>query len=172
MIRLEWQAIGPGEGHEAGRSLLARMYREYRGQEMPEIVLEERGKPRFAEDPLCFSVTHTPRHVFCAISEKPIGIDAEEMDREINPKLAEKILSPSEMIRYEAAADKRAALLRLWVLKEAAAKLSGEGLRGYPKHTDFSPQDPRILELDGCYVAVLQMQNAECKMAVFPPEMY
>ena len=156
MIRLEWQAIGPGEGHEAGRSLLARMYREYRGQEMPEIVLEERGKPRFAEDPLCFSVTHTPRHVFCAISEKPIGIDAEEMDRKIDLRLADKILSPTERTRYDAAPDKSAALLKLWVLKEAAAKRSGEGLRGYPRHTDLSPDDPRVQRIDGCYVAVIE----------------
>ena len=45
-------------------------------------------------------------------------------------------------------------LLRLWVLKEAAAKLSGEGLRGYPNHTDFSPEDPRLREIDGCIVAI------------------
>jgi phosphopantetheinyl transferase len=93
--------------------------------------------------------------VFCALSDEPVGIDAEEKERKIDLRLAEKILSPSEKIRYEAAGDKRAALLRLWVLKEAAAKLTGEGLRGYPNHTDFSPDDPHILELDGCYVAVL-----------------
>ena len=38
----------------------------------------------------------------------------------------------------------------------AAAKLSGEGLRGYPNHTDFSPDDPRITEMNGCRVAVME----------------
>ena len=64
--------------------------------------------------------------------------------------------SETEYARWEAARDKRDALLRLWVLKEAAAKLSGDGLRGYPNGTDFSPADIRIKEIDGCYVAVLK----------------
>ena len=85
----------------------------------------------------------------------PIGIDAEEIDRDINLRLAEKILSPAEKAHFDSAADKRLTLLKFWVLKEAAAKLSGEGLKGYPNHTDFSPEDPRILEQEGCLVAVL-----------------
>lgn len=159
MIALEWRSIEPGQGHEAGRSLLAQMYRAHRGMELPDIVLEDRGKPRFVEDPLQFSISHTGRHVFCALSTGPIGIDAEEMDREIDLRLAEKILSGPERARYEAAADKRAALLRLWVLKEAAAKCSGEGLRGYPNRTDFAIDDPRIQIIDGCYVAVIEGGN-------------
>ena len=64
-------------------------------------------------------------------------------------------LSPEEFARYEASGDKNRTLLTFWVLKEAAAKLSGQGLRGYPNHTNFSPEDPRVTELDGCLVAVL-----------------
>ena len=86
----------------------------------------------------------------------PVGIDAEEKDRKVNLRLADKILSDTERILFDAASDKQAALLRLWVLKEASAKLSGEGLNGYPNHTDFSPDDDRITEIDGCYVAVLK----------------
>ena len=47
-------------------------------------------------------------------------------------------------------------MLTFWVLKEAAAKLSGEGLRGYPNHTHFSLEDPRVTELDGCILAVME----------------
>jgi len=155
VIALEWKAIAPGEGRGEGRALLARMYRAHRGCEMPGIVPEERGKPRFVEDSTCFSISHTKRHVFCAISDRPIGIDAEEIDRTIDLRLAGKILSPEERAQYDTAPDKRLALLKLWVLKEAAAKCSGEGLRGYPKHTDFSLSDPRVTERDGCLLAVV-----------------
>ncbi len=159
MIALEWAAIGPGEGHEAGRALLQKMYRAHRGCDMPLIVTEARGKPRFADDSLQFSISHTKHHVFCAISDRPIGIDAEEADRDIDLRLAEKILSPTERVRYEEAPDKRTALLKLWVLKEAAAKQSGQGLQGYPNLTDFSPEDPRVNTIDGCYVAVIEGEN-------------
>ena len=155
-VFLAGEPLNGRTGHQAGRQLLRRLYREKTGLPCPEILVAPRGKPYFQDSPLYFSITHTPRHVFCALSEKPVGIDAEELDRKVSPRLAEKILSPTELPRYLAAADQRLALLRLWVLKEAAAKLSGDGLRGYPNHTDFSPDDPRIRELEGCVVAILQ----------------
>ena len=135
---------------------MQQLYREETGADCPAILTAPRGKPYFQDSPLHFSISHTKKHAFCVLSFRPVGIDAEEMDRKINLQLAEKILSASERARFDSAADKRDALLRLWVLKEAAAKLTGEGLRGYPNRTDFSPDDTRIHEIDGCYVAVLE----------------
>ena len=140
-------------GHDAGRMLLAEMYP---GETLPPIAIGERGKPYFVDAPWHFSISHTPRHAFCALSERPIGIDAEETDREINLKLAEKILSPSEKAEFDEAEDKRLALLTFWVLKEAAAKLTGEGLKGFPNHTNFTLDDPRVRKIDGCLVAVME----------------
>ena len=153
---LAWTRLDGRGGHEAGRQLLARLYRAETGADCPPILTTPRGKPYFEDSPLHFSITHTKNHAFCVLSPHPVGIDAEEQDRNINLRLADKILSPPEKARFEKAPDKRAALLRLWVLKEAAAKCSGEGLRGYPAHTDFSPEDHRITEIDGCYVAVIK----------------
>jgi len=143
-------------GHEAGRQLLQQLYRAQTGQALPEILVTDRGKPYFADSPWHFSISHTPKHAFCVLSRNNISIDAEELDRKINLKLADKILSPSERMQFDAAENKEKALLTLWVLKEAAAKLSGEGLRGYPNHTHFSLEDPRVTELDGCLIAVME----------------
>ena len=143
-------------GHEAGRELLASLYREATGEELPPIAVADRGKPYFVDSTWHFSISHTHRHVFCALAMHPLGIDAEELDRNINLRLAEKILSPVEKAQYDAAEDKRHALLTFWVLKEAAAKLTGEGLKGYPNYTEFSLDDPRVKRIDGCLVAVLE----------------
>ena len=153
---LAWTRLDGRGGHEAGRQLLARLYRAETGADCPAILTTPRGKPYFEDSPLHFSITHTKNHAFCVLAPHPVGIDAEEQDRNINLRLADKILSPPEKAHLEKAPDKRAALLRLWVLKEAAAKCSGEGLRGYPNRTDFSPEDHRITEIDGCYVAVIE----------------
>lgn len=123
---------------------------------MPEISLKEEGKPYFPGENLHFSITHTNRHVFCALSSHPIGIDAEELDRPVKPQLAKHILSAGELRQYEQAADPHRALLTFWVLKEAAAKQTGKGIRGYPNDTDFSLSDPRVQELQGCLVAVIE----------------
>ena len=152
---LAWEPLEGRGGHEAGRALLARLYREAAGTDCPAIALTDRGKPYFDGSPLHFSISHTKAHVFCALWDRPLGIDAEEMDREIRLGLADRILSPGERARFDAAPDKRQALLRLWVLKEAVAKYTGEGLRGFPNQTDFDPNDPRVREIDGCYVAVI-----------------
>ena len=138
--------------HEAALCLLTELY----GGPLPEIRRTERGKPYFVDSPLHFSISHSKRHVFCALSNKPIGIDCEETDREVGLSIAKKILSPMEFEQFQQADDKRLALLRFWVLKEAAVKCTGEGLRGYPNHTAFSLNDPRVREIDGCLVAVIE----------------
>lgn len=143
-------------GHEAGRKLLAQLYREETGQELPEIRIGEHGKPYFSDSSLHFSISHTKSHAFCVLSEKNVGIDAEELTRKVHLPLADKIFSPGERLQYDAAADKERAFLAFWVLKEAEAKLTGEGLRIYPNHTNFSLDDPRVTEIDGCLVAVLE----------------
>ena len=155
-MKLAWARLEGRSGHEVGRQLLQQLYREETGTDCPPILIAPRGKPYFEDCSLHFSISHTKKHAFCVLSDHPVGIDAEEKDRNIDLRLAEKILSPAEKQQFDAAEDKRLALLTFWVLKEAAAKCSGEGLRGYPNRTDFSLDDPRVTELDGCLVAIVE----------------
>ena len=150
-MRIASCALAGRTGHEAGRALLAALYREETGHELPPIAVKAGGKPYFPGSDWHFSISHTPRHAFCALSRREIGID-----RNVNLALAEKILSPGEKAQFDAAPDKRRALLTFWVLKEAQVKRTGEGLRGYPNKTDFSLDDPRVTEMDGCLVAVIE----------------
>ena len=150
-MELLWQRLDGRSGHEVGRLLLAQAVNP-----LPEICYTDRGKPYFADNSCHFSISHTKNHAFCAVSPRNIGMDAEESDRKINPRLAETYLSSTEKARFDAAEDKQACLLRLWVLKESYAKLTGRGLGDYLKQTDFDPDDPRIQLIDGCYVAVME----------------
>ena len=143
-------------GHEAGRQLLRELYRAETGENLPEISATDRGKPYFPGSPWHFSISHTPKHAFCVLSKNNVALDVEEADRKINLHLAEKILSPGEKAQFDAAENQEKALLTFWVLKEAAVKLSGDGLRGYPNHTNFSLDDPRVTEMNGCILAVLE----------------
>ena len=163
MLKIQSWALNGLNSRVAGQLLLKSMYEELTGEEMPDIGKMPRGKPYFLTGDLHFSITHTKNTVFCAIADVPVGIDAEEMTRVVNPSLAEKILSPGEYEQYavlEDEEDKNQALLRFWVLKEAEVKCSGLGLRGYPNHTDLSLDDPRVQEMDGCYVAVICQEDA------------
>ena len=152
-MELLWTRLEPGDrGHDAAYRLLEQLA----GAPLPEILVEKQGKPYFAAGKPHFSISHTDEHAFCCLSERNVGIDAEEIGRRIDLRLAERWLSDSEKCRLEVARDREDALLRLWVLKESYAKLTGRGLGNYLKNTDLSPEDPKIQVIDGCYVAVLE----------------
>lgn len=155
-MQVGYKKIENETGHAAGRDLLAQMYRQRTREEMPPICTAEKGKPYFAQGKLHFSISHTKNHVFCVLSDRPVGIDAEELTRQVKPMLAQKILSAGELQQYENAADKNRALLTFWVLKEAQAKCTGEGIHGYPCHTEFLLDDARVTEREGCLVAVIE----------------
>ena len=172
MFKLDFWPLNGLDSRVAGKLLLAQMYEELTGEELPPIEKAPRGKPYFPGSDLHFSITHTKTTVFCAIADTPLGIDAEDLTRKVSPALAEKILSPYEYAQYEAVPeeDKNEALLRFWVLKEAEAKCSGLGLRGYPDHTEFDLEDPRVQELGGCLVAVIQAQEPQVEDYTEPRE--
>lgn len=151
-MKLLSEKLNGRDPHLAGLSLLEKLY----GAPLPEIKRTPLGKPYFPGENLQFSISHTKNYVFCAVAEHPIGIDAEELERDIRLSLAEKILSPGELQQFQNAPDKRRALLTFWVLKEAAGKCTGEGLQLWPNHTDFALTDPRVQEIDGCLVAVIE----------------
>lgn len=154
-MRLAFRERNGCDGHRLGRQLLEELYGQETGESLPPVSVTSRGKPYLENSAWHFSISHTPRHVFCALGRENMGLDAEELDRKIPLALAEKILSPGEKQQFDRAEDKEKALLTFWVLKEADAKRTGEGLRIYPNHTNFSLDDPRVQEIDRCLVAIL-----------------
>ena len=158
-MRVACCALEGRSGHKAGRWLLSVLYRHETGEPMPEILRTDRGKPYFKDSPLHFSITHTKKHAFCVLSCRNVGIDAEELDRRVNLRLAEKILSPGELRQFMQSEDRKKTLLTFWVLKEAQVKLTGEGLQGYPNHTDFTLPHEAVREVDGCLLAILEEKD-------------
>lgn len=159
MLALESRPLDGRNGHEAGRALLRQMVEQLTGTPMPPVEKTPMGKPYFVGSKLQFSISHTKTHVFCALSDRPIGIDAEELTRQVDLRLAEKILSEHELACYRQASDKNRALLTFWVLKEAAAKCTGRGLQGFPNRTNFSLTDTRVRMQEGCLVAVIEEED-------------
>ena len=148
--------VGPEGGHLAGRALLKELYETHFGTDLPEIRTTPRGKPYFEGSNVYFSISHSKSRVFCVLSDRPVGIDAEETDRQADLRLAKKVLSAGEYSQFESADDPRKVLLTFWVLKEAQAKCTGEVLRGYPNHTEFVLPDPRVWEQEGHLVALIE----------------
>ena len=152
------EALNGRNGHGVGRELLARLYKQATGKDLPPIAVTPRGKPYFPDGVWHFSISHTDHYAFCALSRHNIGLDAEEKGRKVTWAMVEKFASETEKSRL--GDDPQDAFLRLWVLKEANSKLTGRGMGNWLKATEFDPFDPRIQEINGCYVAVLEENDA------------
>lgn len=104
------------------RSLLRYAIREMYGIPLPAIDKTEAGKPLFPDRPeIHFSLSHSKRHVMCAVGDAPVGADIEE-ERPLSRRLVERYSTPEELSQFE--------FLELWVLKESRLKLMGGTLPG------------------------------------------
>jgi 4'-phosphopantetheinyl transferase len=88
----------------------------------------EHGKPLLADYPdIHFSLSHCREAVACVVSDRPVGIDVESIGRYREP-LAAYTMSETERAAIAAAPSPEAAFTRLWTMKEALLKCSGQGI--------------------------------------------
>lgn len=111
--------------------LLCEALRERGITEPPTFVYGregQEGKPSLAEHPeIHFNLSHCKHAVVCAVSERPVGVDVEALGR-YSERLARYTMNEDEQAEIAAAEDKDVAFTRLWTMKEATAKLTGEGI--------------------------------------------
>ena len=109
------------ENFPSTERLMQAVFSAHYGIRDARIVRGENGKPFLEGNALFFSVSHTEKLYFVAVSEENIGIDAEPTDREIH--------LPALLSRFPAAerseiADK-ADFLRHWTARESGTKWMG-----------------------------------------------
>jgi 4'-phosphopantetheinyl transferase len=126
-----------------------------RSPEAWRFVAEPNGKPRLdgalGSDDLAFNLSHTRGFVACAVGfGSMIGIDVEARSRTPSGlDIAERFFSASEVaiLRGAPAKLKPETFLRLWTLKEAFIKATGEGLTRALDSFSFS-LDPVSIAFD------------------------
>ena len=147
---------GGVNGSEAVYSLLAYAFRTEYSEKLPVIAKTPNGKPYFQEiRDIHFSLSHSATHVFCALSDSPVGADIES-PRQISTRALKFFCSSEELALFDP--------LDLWVLKESYLKLIGATLpemRSIKFSLDngkiVAPEESVISKLygiDGCRAAV------------------
>ena len=123
--------------HELGRRqcvlaylLLKRALREEFGiMENPVFAFGEHGKPTLVGHPdIHFNLSHCREAVLCVVSDRPVGCDVESI-REFHESLVRYTMNDAEVRQIEQAPHPATEFIRLWTMKEAVLKLSGEGIR-------------------------------------------
>ena len=123
--------------HEQGRKTCAAAYlllceglrKEYGIEQPPVFEYGEHGKPAIVGHPeIYFNMSHCKEAAICVLSDKPVGVDIESI-RRYSESLARYTMNDAEMTLIERAERPEVEFIRLWTLKEAVLKLSGEGIR-------------------------------------------
>ena len=104
----------------------------------PEVIRFDRtadGKPYAVGLNVHFNISHSGSLVLCAVSERSVGIDVEQL-RPVNARLTKKVCTPAELAYIQEVpgwGDKLTGeamirFFRIWTSKEAYFKWAGTGI--------------------------------------------
>ena len=90
------------------------------------------GRPALPGTGLFCSVSHTDGLCVCAVSDRPVGIDAEKL-RPAPMRVAKRVFSAGEQRLLAASDEPDLQFFRFWTRRESVVKLTGAGLRDIRK---------------------------------------
>lgn len=94
----------------------------------PLFEYGEHGKPTIVGHPeIHFNMSHCREAVACAVSTRPVGVDVESIGR-YKESLVRYTMNDDECRRIFEAELPEVEFIRLWTMKEALLKLTGEGI--------------------------------------------
>ena len=90
---------------------------------------DERGKPQvISHKGVHFNISHSGSLCLCAVGDKPLGADLQQMKQARFEQLVNRIFTEEEQAAFAAAGKTREAFYIQWARKEAVSKLTGTGL--------------------------------------------
>lgn len=115
---------------EQAKKLLAWGAARYWGLDpLPELAAGERGKPWFPACPQYhFNLSHSGTLALCALADRPVGVDIQEIRKAWRPSLVTRTCTPQERAWLSSRGDRAEDFAQLWALKESAGKQTGYGL--------------------------------------------
>lgn len=114
----------------AAAELLLRhaLMRMYQMDKLPEISLNQHGKPYFTEFPdIFFNLSHCREGVVCGISDTEIGVDIQDY-RPVSTGVIERVLCRQEKEYLWDCSNTQKGFAYLWSRKEACLKMLGCGI--------------------------------------------
>lgn len=116
-----------------GAGLLLEKVLNRHGISSETIQLEEGGKPK--AEGICFNLAHSGDYVLCAVSDRPVGCDIEQLRKAPKP-VAERNFTTEELAYLQEFSGETYSreFFRIWTKKESYLKMLGIGIR-VPLHT-------------------------------------
>ena len=127
---LRYKHEGSRKQCAAAYLLLKRALKEVYGiSESPLFEYDEGGKPTLKGHPdIHFNISHCGKAVACVVADRPVAIDVEETNR-YKDSIARYAMNDKEYDEINNSANPDETFTKLWTMKEALLKYTGEGLR-------------------------------------------
>ncbi len=143
--------------YEAGHVFIRRVLSRYTQIDPVslEITVNDRNKPQLANSPfpIHFNISHSENLILLAISfDGEVGADTEFILPDFDTDgFAEANYHPNELAQFQAVSGTAQTDLfyKIWTLKEAFLKLTGEGVNDHLKDLDFSGKNSSIKHSKG-----------------------
>lgn len=145
-IRIRRQRVRQNADNMLVGAALARylLWQEFRIPYTAKIAYGPHGKPYLADYPdIHFNISHSGQYVVCAVCDRPVGIDIQEMVP-YRPEVAASVCNLTEMAQLNVSAEREREFAQIWEKKEAFVKLTGDGIAGelknlrFPEHVHFA----------------------------------
>jgi 4'-phosphopantetheinyl transferase len=110
----------------------------YQQKDLPEIIVNDCGKPMFAgTDNFFFNLSHSGHLAVCGVGPKPLGVDVQKMGQ-ARISLAERFFhqKESDFLKSLPKNQWEEAFSQIWAAKESYIKYQGSGL-GFPLNAFF-----------------------------------
>lgn len=107
-----------------------------------EIEYVSNGKPVYRNQDIHFSLSHSGSYVVCAVSDKNIGVDIEGIRRNAI-KVAKRFFTTAECEWIGSDVHR---FSRIWTLKEAYAKLTGDGIAAAVSRAEFRHEADKVVK--------------------------
>lgn len=125
------------------------------------------GKPSLIDYPdIYFNLSHCRDAVACIVGDCPVGIDVECIDR-YRPLLLDYTMNEWEREQILASPHSATAFIRLWTMKEALLKLTGQGITNnlhlVLEHTEAYSFDTIIHPTYICTTCTLRVPSVQLK---------
>ena len=157
--------LPPSEQSAMGRALLRYALHKYYGISDTTVAKTDRGKPYLADYPhIHVNITHTDTLVAVAVSDSPVGVDAQTVTDKIYGRVAKRMFTAGER---EYAAKSHENFYEVWTKKESFVKMTGEGLSHRTAEIDVLTGDQasfRCFSIDNAVLSVCMTDHDETEL--------